>query len=278
MNLTMKLTCLLENTTDLPQLQPRHGLSLYLETETHRILFDFGPDDTFARNAEQLGIDLSAVDLAFLSHGHYDHGGGLPVFLDRNDHAPVYLHRNAFVPHWSAGGDNMRYIGLDQSLKSNPRIHTANGVTHLQRGLTLISGASGRRFLASSNQNLCADRADGVKIPDDFSHEQSLIVEENGVSLLIAGCAHSGIVNILEQAQAVAGHPMTHVISGFHLYQPSRGISEPADNVRAIAQALGQTPAQFFTCHCTGLPSYRILHEQLGEKIAYFSAGMQVDL
>ena len=92
----MKLTALLENTTDCPDILTRHGLSLYLETAHHKILFDFGPDDSFARNAEQLGVDLSAVDLAVLSHGHDDHGGGLKTFLEINQTAPVYVRETAF--------------------------------------------------------------------------------------------------------------------------------------------------------------------------------------
>ena len=77
----MKLISLLENTSHAPEIQSRHGLSLYLETAAHRIVFDFGPDDTFLHNAAELGVDIAAADLAFLSHGHYDHGGGLPAFL-----------------------------------------------------------------------------------------------------------------------------------------------------------------------------------------------------
>lgn len=272
----MKLTALLENTTKMPMLQTRHGLSLYLETASHRIVFDFGPDDAFLTNAQALDIDLAAADLAFLSHGHYDHGGGLSFFLSVNDHAPVYVHENAFLPHKSARGDSLRDIGIDPSLQGSPRLRLTAGITRLEDGLTLISGAPGHRFAATSNANLLTQLTNGTLIPDDFSHEQSLIVEEGNSCLLIAGCAHSGIVNILEQAQAVAGRPITHVVAGFHLYQPSQGISEPEENVRAIAHALEHSSAQYLTCHCTGIPSYHILKQTLGNRISYLSAGMQL--
>ena len=72
----MIITSLLENTTSRSGIAAEHGLSLYIETATHRILFDMGQTDLFARNAEALGVDLTHVDLAVLSHGHYDHGGG----------------------------------------------------------------------------------------------------------------------------------------------------------------------------------------------------------
>ena len=271
----MKIVSLVENTSNFPDLYIRHGLSLYLETSSHRILFDFGPDDTFLNNAATLHIDLANVDVAFLSHGHYDHGGGLPTFLSINHHAPIYLHKNAFHSFWSS---ETRYIGLDQQLKTNPQLCFTDGVTKLYDGMTLISGAPGHRFPASSNCNLKQELPDGTRIADDFSHEQSLIIEDGDICLLLAGCAHSGIVNIMDQAKKVVGRPMTHVIAGFHLYQPRCGISEPEENVRAIAAALKRTKTKYYTCHCTGAPSYEILLQELGSQISYFSTGMQLNL
>ena len=96
----MKITTLIENTS-ARGLPTEHGLSLFVETAEHKFLFDMGQTDLFARNAETLGIALSKVDFAVLSHGHYDHGGGLNTFLALNDHAPVYMSRYAFEPHYN---------------------------------------------------------------------------------------------------------------------------------------------------------------------------------
>ncbi len=106
----MKITALIENTS-ARGLPTEHGLSLFVETAEHKFLFDMGQTDLFARNAETLGIALSKVDFAVLSHGHYDHGGGLNTFLALNDHAPVYMSRYAFEPHYNGTEKN---IGLDQ--------------------------------------------------------------------------------------------------------------------------------------------------------------------
>ena len=105
----MKITALVEN---IPAhgLPAEHGLSLFVETNGIRFLFDMGQTDLFARNAEALGIDLDTADFAVLSHGHYDHGGGLETFLSLNSHAPVYLSRYAFEPHYNG---TEKYIGLD---------------------------------------------------------------------------------------------------------------------------------------------------------------------
>lgn len=265
----MKLTALLENTTERPEILTRHGLSLYLETAQHKILFDFGPDDSFARNAEQLDIDLSAVDLAVLSHGHDDHGGGLRAFLESNHTAPVYIRETAFRPHWSERGR----IGLDPALEHHPQVVLTAPSCAIDNGLQLISGVTGRKFFASSNAKLLMSAPDGSRLPDDFSHEQSLIVREGNICLLIAGCAHCGIVNVLERAEAAVGQPMTHVVSGFHLCQPAKNIHEPEETVCAIARELTARPSRYYTCHCTGLPSYRILNRETAGQVSYLSGG-----
>ena len=94
----MRITVLLENTPSSDSVTAEHGLRLFIETENAKILFDMGQTDAFANNARVLGIDLSSADLAVLSHGHYDHGGGLTKFLELNRTAPVYLSPHAFEP------------------------------------------------------------------------------------------------------------------------------------------------------------------------------------
>ena len=137
----LKITALVENTVpeDLAAqlgLGKEHGLSLYIEACGHKILFDMGQTGLFARNAAALGVDLAAVDLAVLSHGHYDHGGGLARFLELNSTAPVYLNEHAFEPHYHGAE---RYIGLDPALAASPRLHLTGEEAVLAPGLTLAA-------------------------------------------------------------------------------------------------------------------------------------------
>lgn len=91
---------LVENTTNNKVLKPKHGLSIHIETPKHKILFDIGPNNPFIHNANQLGIDLTEVDTLVISHGHFDHGGALSSFLNINTKAKIYIHRQAFEPHY----------------------------------------------------------------------------------------------------------------------------------------------------------------------------------
>lgn len=240
----MRLTILAENTAADPGLRAVHGLSVFAETENGSILFDMGPDDTFLRNAGVMGVDISAADAAVVSHGHYDHGGGLRHFLRANDRAKVYIRRDAFEPHYSRHADGMKYIGLDPSLADDPRVVLTDGGLRIGEGAVLFTAKSTEKWFSDANDVLFG--SDG---PDRFGHEQSLILREGDKAVLLCGCGHCGIVNILESAPVVP----TACIGGFHLVRPSAGITAKESILHGTAQALAQySGTRFFTCHCTG--------------------------
>ncbi|MDO5141550.1 MAG: MBL fold metallo-hydrolase, partial [Eubacteriales bacterium] len=171
----MKIVVLMEDTASDPRFACEHGLSFYIETGDRRLLFDMGQTDLFLRNARTLGIDLAAVDTAFLSHGHYDHGGGLAAFLQVNDHAPVYVHERAFEPHFSRKPGGIRAIGLDRALADSPRLRYTTGVTQIDEQLTLLADIPDAVCAPQSGRVLLEQWA-GTLAPDRFSHEQSLLV------------------------------------------------------------------------------------------------------
>ncbi len=263
----MELTVLLENTSMDETFACAHGLSLLLETNGRRILFDMGPGAQFSRNAEALGIDLASVEFAVLSHGHYDHGGGLDVFLRRNQTAPVYLAPDAFAHHSAADG---RDIGLDPHLDGCKRLNTTAPVYPIGPGMTLFSAVKGDAFCSPINATLYENGA-----PDHFAHEQSLLLEADGTLYLFGGCAHCGIVNIMNRAIELAGRAPDVAVSGFHL---SVGSTAPDDFVRALGRRLLDFPTQFYTCHCTGAQPYALLREVMGARISALSGGMRLTI
>ena len=195
----LKIMALVENTVpeDLAAqlgLGKEHGLSLYIEACGHKILFDMGQSGLFARNAAALGVDLAAVDLAVLSHGHYDHGGGLARFLELNSTAPVYLNEHAFEPHYHGAE---RYIGLDPALAASPRLHLTGEEAVLAPGLTLAACSRQPRRYDLGSFGLTVQEG-GAFQPEDFRHEHYLLIEEAGRRVLISGCSHKGILNIVD--------------------------------------------------------------------------------
>ena len=142
----MKITTLLENKTTCDALRCEHGLSLYIETEKHKILFDSGASDAFWENARALGIDLAQVDIAFLSHAHNDHCGGLLTFLRGNRTAKVYLQKEAFGDYYVVTPTKCAFIGLD------PKLHeyatTAHLLCHLLQSAGIKTGRIGTDGIA----------------------------------------------------------------------------------------------------------------------------------
>ncbi|MDD3947681.1 MAG: MBL fold metallo-hydrolase [Clostridia bacterium] len=273
----MKLTCLVDNETAKKELGTEHGLSLLIQTAERNILFDTGASGLFAANAAKLGVDLSVVDTVILSHGHYDHGGGLQTFFELNTRAKAYIRDNAFGEFYSVHGDTIRYIGIDKTLKSHPRVVLTDGVTELGRGWTLFSLQSRKDALFSTNANLKEKTADGYR-QDGFAHEQNLIVEENGVKVLVAGCAHNGITNIIRGFIDKKGCPPDVVIGGFHLAHPASGFCERDAVIDGLADTLGSYNTAYYTCHCTGLEPYARLKQRLGDKINYIAAGDSINI
>lgn len=273
----MKIVTLMEDTACAPDFACEHGLSFYIEANGKKLLFDMGQTDLFLRNAQALGVPLDEVDTAFVSHGYYDHGGGLAAFLEVNRRAPVYLHKRAFEPHFSQKPDGIRPIGLDTALADSGRLILTDGVTEIDDTLTLFSDVTGQDCCPGGNRTLF-EWENGAYVPDRFQHEQSLIVREGDKVALFTGCAHRGVVNICARAKEIIGRDPDFVIGGMHLFSPSTGKSEPDKNIRAVASRLAQTGSHYYTCHCTGQHAFAVLHETLGERIAFLAAGSVTEL
>ena len=257
----MKLVTLMENTACRDDLTAEHGLSLYIEAAGRRILFDAGQSDAFIGNAEQLGVDLSGVDLCILSHGHYDHGGGLAAFLAVNDHAPVYLSRHAFEPHYNGSS---KYIGLDGELARSDRLVFTSGDLALGEGLSLHS-CRGRSLVAPIVPYGLTMLENGNLQPEDFRHEQYLLIREDERRILVSGCSHRGILNI------AAWFRPDVLIGGFHLMK----LDPVADRIKLIAAAsmLSQKDTVYYTGHCTGEAQFAFLKERLGDRLQALSTG-----
>lgn len=264
----MRIRILTENTALSPELIAEHGLSLYIETGNHRILFDAGQSDAFAKNAQKLGVDLSTVDLAVLSHGHYDHGGGLMRFLELNDRAPVYVSRHAFGAHYNASG---RYIGLDPVLMQHPRLIPSQGVMNIGEGLTLCACEDLPMRTPPDSAGLTRREGDAY-LPDDFRHEQYLLIREGGKDILISGCSHRGVLNIADAFEPDV------LVGGFHFMKLDPGQPEDAQRLEHAANALLAHRTAYYTGHCTGEAPYAFLKALMGGRLMPLCTGQTIEL
>ena len=262
----MKITVLCENTTARDDLTGEHGLSLYVETEKHKLLFDMGQSDAFWRNAQNLGIDLTQVDVAVLSHGHYDHGGGLSYFLEHNQMAKVYVSRQAFGAYYNADGG---YIGLDGTLQGNDRIILTDDALKIDEELSLYSCNDRACAHEIRHYGLAVKEKDSF-VPDGFCHEQYLLVNDGGKKVLFSGCAHKGVLNIVKWFAPDV------FVGGFHFMK-----LDPTRDGQLLQQAAKEMltyPTVYYTGHCTGLAQYDSLKTFMGQQLHSLSTGKQIHI
>ncbi len=275
----MKIITLLENTSVQPELTSKHGLSLYIETGHKKILFDTGPDHTFIENARKLKIDLSTIDLVFLSHGHYDHGGGIPAFQKLNKTARIILSKSAMNPFYARlplglskqiglpldkiNTDQCDFISKDQQIDENLHVFTQFG----RKGLIPLG-----------NKSLLVKNSQKKKVVDDFSHEIALLVCEENTNLLFTGCSHSGVGNMVQSVLNRSGLDRIDVVmGGFHLFNPVNRKTESPERIQQLATELAAYPdTKFHTGHCTGKKAFGHLKELMKDRIFEFKTGTEI--
>lgn len=271
----MKIINLVEDTKGGSCLH-EHGLSFYIETEKHKLLFDSGATDMFLHNADVLGIDLTQADTFILSHGHYDHAGGLTAFAAVNPKAAIYLKDTVDGDYYHISPQSERYIGIDKSIMNLPQIIRVRGDLEIDGELFLFTDFPEKRYPVWSNQEL-KQKTDGAYIQDDFLHEQCLVIRQGERSTLFSGCAHNGILSILDRYYQLFGaYPQT-VISGFHMMKKDDYTQEETDYIRRTADELIKTGALFYTGHCTGRKAYDIMKEMMGDQLQAFHSGSQLE-
>lgn len=283
----MKITVLTENTISKnispalsEKLKAEHGLSLFIETKNHKILFDMGQTNLFLENAKNLSINLEKVDFAVLSHGHYDHGGlfseaeafGIAAFLKINKIAPIYINENAFSDNFNA---NKKYIGLDKNLLKNPdfmqRVIFVSDEKEIAPNIKLFSCNKNEKLISTNTDGL-TQLKDGIFFPEDFSHEHYFLIEENSKKILISGCSHKGILNITEWFKPDI------LIGGFHLKSLDIENQGDIESLKNLGKKLASYNTTFYTCHCTGESQFDVLKSVMKEKLFYLGTGDSLDL
>ncbi len=256
----MKITILAEDTAE-PQsgLRREHGFSAFAEFGDERILFDTGQSDAFIRNAKRLGVDLSRADFVVISHGHYDHTGGLPHLLEKFD-----TKKMNFVSHPGIFDEKLHgsrnYIGCPVSraeVESSFRNSVfATGPMELTPGVTFL----GEVPRAYEDPGTCGDHVvDGREEPDPVLDDSALAFKTGKDVVVLTGCSHSGILNIARAAEKLG--KVYAVIGGFHLWGAS---SERLDKIISTFRQMGIKELR--PGHCTGSEAIERMERELGAK------------
>ena len=251
--MSLKITVLLENHTRHADLNCGVGLSLWLDDGEQRVLFDTGQDQRFCHNAQRLGIDLSTVSSVVLSHGHYDHFGGLPYLIPYTPHKPkVICHPDVFLTRYAGGFIGSRAIKIK---KISPENNKTQLQTHFPFQLSRQPVNIGTRFIFAgeiprSNPNKRFGLIENdTGYETDYVRDDSCLIWRGSQGLvIIVGCSHSGICDIIDYAKQITGiDKVSAVIGGLHLR--SAGLPEMLRTRRYFQQ---QNINLIYGCHCTG--------------------------
>ena len=167
----MKIINLMEDTEGKCGLVSEHGLCIYVETKNNKILIDTGASEKTWYNAKKLGINLNDIDMIILSHGHYDHSGGIMSFIEINPNVKIYLQKSATYDYYNLKDGKEKYIGIDKRIKNLPESILLDSDFVINKEISIFSNVKERRKWPKSNLIL-KQKIDDEYIQDDFSHEQ----------------------------------------------------------------------------------------------------------
>ncbi|AHC15390.1 MBL fold metallo-hydrolase [Salinispira pacifica] len=257
----MMITTLMENLVYQKRLTAEHGLALHVEVDGQQILFDTGQTEGLIQNAGELGIDPGNIDHCIISHGHYDHTGGLGEVMSMNPRMKLWIHPQASLPRYNRHGE---YIGM-----ASPELTKASsrteGVTRISETVYILPAAS-ITYPEDLNMEGFTMDIDGKRVPDKFSDEQSLVLVRNGRLQILSGCSHRGITNIIQSAVDHFHLPVDLVVGGFHLRH--------SQDLDAIARILnGFKIRRIGVSHCTGVRQYTQLQTLVNAEVFYNHTG-----
>ena len=250
---------------------PEFGLSLFLETNGRRILFDTGAGEALIPNAARMGLDLNSATDIVLSHGHYDHTGGLAE-LDPPPRTPVYVGRGIMEPCWSLHNDGTKHeITMppeSQSVLAKCQVHEIDAFTGIYPG-TFLTGLIPRESGEDCGGHFFSDEA--CTMPNLIPEEQAFLLASG---VLITGCCHAGIINTVEACRkARTDIAIRTIIGGLHLRHASE---ERLERTAAYLASLGLE--RLVLMHCTGENATEYLRSRLSCEVATLPAGRSVTL
>ena len=269
----------MENKTDREGILAEHGLSIYIEAQGKKILFDAGASNLFASNAAKLKVDLGAVDFAVVSHGHYDHTGGFPIFHQINPKAPIYSHRNALRVSYGTEGGALGEGGVldkepcsirwtDKELKDlADQLMFTDGPVEITEDIKITGTVLYAEGFKSTDYFYCYDGDELV--PDDMSHEQVLVIRESEGLYVFSGCSHRGVISALNAAKSMfPGEKVAALIAGMHLYAAKK-----PDRQKVIDEIVEENIKKVLPVHCTGIDAICELKLMLGDRCMIAQAG-----
>lgn len=269
----IRITTLIENTTSEPGLSTEHGLSYWIEYADKRVLFDTGQSDLFIRNAQALDIDLAQADAIVLSHGHYDHTGGLSTVLGLAPTAHLYIHPAAVEPKFCRSHPKARSIGMPDAAKQALReseVTWTESTTHVFDGLGITGQVPRVNDFEDVGGAFFLDEE--CREPDLLLDDQALFIESSKGLIVVLGCAHAGVVNTLQRISDLnPAKSLYAVMGGMHL------VNAGSERIEKTIAAFRQYNLhKIGPVHCTSEHAIEKIRDAFPDRYFDCSTGKQI--
>ncbi len=278
----MKVNVIIENTTENMNLIPEHGLSMYIEYKGKSFLLDAGASGAFIENAEAMDVFIADVDYVVLSHGHYDHAGGFGRYLELNEDKRIYAMRSAVMDYYSGSGGVIHEIGIPKVILDAymDNFLLIDSITTLCEDTYIIPHSISRLEEIGKRAKLYM-MSEGELVPDNFSHELSLVFDTEKGLVIFNSCSHAGLMNIIEEVKAVFGDKQIYSFFGGLHMKGKLGdeviCTFSEEEIKKLSEYLEEAGLQrLYTGHCTGEPAIRLLKKYLGDKVDVLSTGKKI--
>ena len=271
----MKITTLIENKlSEGEDLHIEHGLSIYIEVDNKRLLFDTGKSGMILENANELNVDLSKLDYVLISHGHYDHSGGFKRLVEEiNPNIELFVGQGFFNNKHSLREDGeYQFAGnpFDDDYLRDNNIQThyvSEDITYLTEQIMIFTNFNRKEEFENTNQTMFL-KEDGEYIKDEFLEEISLGIKTDRGLVVIVGCSHVGVVNIVDTIIERTGMQIYALIGGTHL------VKEDDEKINKVIDYLRDKEIKLIgACHCTGKQGETMLGQQLEENFINNNTG-----
>ena len=277
--MSVRLTILCENTCGSPRgTVGEHGFACFIETETGNYLLDTGQGVGLAHNAALLGKDLSSVKAVLVSHGHYDHTQGLPDLLRRTGPVDVFAHPDIFAERYTLDRHGRHFVGIPwrraylESLGA--RFRFERNYCQVAPGLYLSGEIPRLNEVEKGDLRLVVPAGDERFVPDPMRDDLSLVIHSSKGLVLVLGCAHAGVVNIMDHVCRQTGQERIYaVVGGTHL-----GFVGPEEFQEASRAFQEFGVERIGVSHCTGLPRAAQLYAQYTERFFFGTVGTVLEV
>jgi 7,8-dihydropterin-6-yl-methyl-4-(beta-D-ribofuranosyl)aminobenzene 5'-phosphate synthase len=273
---TIWVTVLVDDSVQGRSLQAEHGLSFFIRTDRQCVLFDTGQTDLLLRNAGVLDVSLADLQAIAISHGHYDHTGGLKTAREQAPQSRLYLHPAAVAPKFAGNPDgSSRNIGmidpvLETVRQAGDAVVWTTKPTQIADGIFLTGEIPRRTSFEDTGGRFFLDEV--CARPDPLIDDQALFFDTQEGVVMLVGCAHAGLVNTVEYVRHITGHrPIHAVLGGFHLLEAG------AERIGKTLEAIQRwDPQRIAPGHCTGMPALARLWSALPDRCSTCAVGASI--